>query len=240
MRPVVGINCNYGVKKGSQPRYYADRNYCTAVELEGGLPILLPTACIEGDHAEAYLSMLSGLVISGGTDVDPSRYGQELHPTTQLVVPEKEEFDLRLVRGALEMDMPVMGICYGEQLLNICLGGSLFQDMPSDLDAILEHNDPPGEYHKVLIEKDTILHRLLGVDVMDTNTIHHQSVDRLGDGLRVCARTKDGVVEAVESDRHRFVVGVQWHPERMLDQPSGRRLFSGFMKEARAYASRRV
>jgi putative glutamine amidotransferase len=240
VRPVIGINCNYGVKKGSQPRYYVDRAYCTAVELEGGLPILLPTACIEGDHAEAYLGMLSGLVISGGTDVDPSRYGQELHPTTQLVVPEKEEFDLRLVKGALEMDMPVMGICYGEQLLNICLGGSLFQDMPSDLDAILEHNDPPGGYHKVLIEKDTILYRLLGVDAMDTNSIHHQSVDRLGDGLRACARTEDGVVEAVESERHRFVLGIQWHPERVVDLPLGRRLFSGFMKEARAYASRRV
>lgn len=238
MRPVIGINCNYEVKDVPRPRYILDKDYCRAVELGGGVPVLIPAAyedCIEG-----LLGMLDGLILSGGRDIDPSRYGQEVHPSTVLVVPEKEEFDFKLVRSALKMDMPILGICYGEQLLNVGMGGSLYQDIPSDLDIPVNHCDPSGGRHKVFVEKNTMLHRLLGVDTIDTNSTHHQTIDRLGEGLRVCARAEDGMIEAVESVRHTFVLAVQWHPERMLEEPIERRLFSGFMKEVRAYASQRI
>lgn len=240
MRPVVGINCNYEVGEGARPRYFLDRDYCTAVELEGGVPLLLPASLMGDDCIDGLLGKLNGLVLSGGKDIDPSRYGQEVHPGMRPTVAEKEEFDFKLVEGALKMDMPILGICYGEQLINVSLGGSLVQDIASQLGASINHRDPSEGRHKVLIEKGTRLHRLLNVDVIDTNSAHHQAVDRLGDGLRVCARAEDGVIEAMESIRHTFVLAVQWHPERMLNEPIERRLFSEFMKEVRAYASQRI
>lgn len=240
MRPVIGINCNYEVREGTSPRYFLDEDYCAAVELAGGVPVLLPTLCREEDNTEGLLGMLDGLILSGGKDINPSRYGQERHKNTTPVVAEKEEFDFKLVRSALEMDMPILGICYGGQLLNVSLGGSLIQDIPSKLGTSIEHRNPPGGRHKVLIEKDTVLYRLLGVEAMETNSTHHQTIDRLGEGLRVCARAEDGVIEAVESERHTFVLAVQWHPERMLDEPTEKLLFSGFMKEVRYYASQKI
>lgn len=240
MRPVIGINCNYEAKEGVRPRYVLDRDYCTAVELEGGVPMLLPILFKEEDSITGLLGMLDGLILSGGRDIDPSRYGQEVHPSTVPVESDKEEFDFKLVRSALKMDIPILGICYGEQLLNVVLGGSLCQDIPPDSGTPVEHREASGGRHKVLVEKGTMLHRLLGVEAFNTNSTHHQSIDRLGEGLRVCARAEDGVIEAVESIRHTFVLAVQWHPERMLDEPTERRLFSGLMKEARAYASQKI
>ncbi|MCQ4574400.1 MAG: gamma-glutamyl-gamma-aminobutyrate hydrolase family protein [Candidatus Brocadiales bacterium] len=242
MRPVIGINCNYEeevvVVEDTRPRYYLDRDYCMAVELVGGIPVLLPR--VEEDGIENVLGMLDGLILSGGTDIDPSRYGQKAHPSMVPMPVEKEEFDFKLIRSALKLDMPILGICYGEQLLNVSLGGSLFQDIPAHMNTSINHRNPPGGRHKVLIEKGSRLHRMLGVDAVDTNSAHHQTVDRLGNGLKVCARTEDGVIEAVESDRHTFVVAVQWHPETMLDEPVERGLFSSFIKEVRAYASQRI
>ncbi len=239
MKPVVGINCNYEVKEGARPRHFLDRDYCTAVELHGGVPVLLPTSTEEGSVG-AFLGILNGLILSGSKDLNPSRYGQDAHPSTVPVVAEKEEFDIRLVRSALKMDMPVLGICYGEQLLNVSLGGSLFQDIPSHPGTSAEHHNPSGGRHKVFIERGTKLHRVLGVEAIETNSTHHQAVDRLGDGLKVCARAEDGVIEAIESKKHTFVLAVQWHPERMLDEPTEKLLFSGFMKEVRHYASQKT
>lgn len=240
MRPIIGINCDYEEGEGVRPRYFLNRDYCAAVELEGGIPVLLPVSQRDEGHIAGLLGMLNGLILSGGKDIDPSRYGQKAHPSIKPTMAEKEEFDFRLVEGALKMDMPILGICYGEQLINVSLGGSLVQDITSQLSASVNHSNPFGGHHKVLIEKGTRLHRLLGMETLDTNSSHHQAIDRPGGGLRVCARAEDGVIEAVESVRHTFVLAVQWHPERMLNDTVERRLFSEFMKEVRAYASQRI
>ncbi|MEE9199839.1 MAG: gamma-glutamyl-gamma-aminobutyrate hydrolase family protein [Candidatus Brocadiales bacterium] len=241
MKPVIGINSNYEAGRGdARPRYFLERDYCRAVELAGGVPVILPGLQAGEDCMEALLGMLNGLILSGGTDIDPSRYAQEPHPSMEPMAVEREEYDFRLVSGALKIDMPILGICYGEQLLNVCMGGSLVQDIPTHLESPIDHKNPPGGRHRVLIEKGTRLYRLLGVEALDTNSTHHQTIDRLGQGLKVCARSEDGVVEAVESQRHTFVLAVQWHPETMLDEPVERRLFSGFMKEVRAYAPQRI
>lgn len=242
MRPLIGINCDYKSDGCVRPYYFLERDYSRAVEQVGGMPILLPILNGRNGQVEELLGMLSGLILSGGKDINPSRYGQEQHPEARLVLvdAEKEEFDFKLTRAALELDMPILGICYGGQLLNVCLGGSLLQDIPAVPGTFIKHRSPSVGRHKVLIERGTLLHGLLGVETIDASSTHHQAIDRLGGGLRVCARAEDGLIEAVEGVRHRFVLAVQWHPERMLDEPLERRLFKGFIEEARAYALQRV
>jgi gamma-glutamyl-gamma-aminobutyrate hydrolase PuuD len=173
-----------------------------------------------------------GLLLTGGVDVDPALYGETPHAMTQPPVPGRDALELALLREALAGDLPVLAICRGQQLLNVCLGGSLLQHIDSD--AHVADATSASRWHDVSVEPETKLAAVLGAGRHSVNSRHHQAVtaDRVAPGLRVTALSDDGMVEGVEGAGHRWLVGVQWHPERLEDAPlfisDSRRLFEAF------------
>ncbi len=179
------------------------------------------------------LDDVRGLVLTGGVDIDPARYGEAPHPRAQAPDPARDEFELGLLDAALRRDLPVLAICRGHQLLNVCLGAGLLQHIEDWSHASQRDEERTSATHAVAVETESRLATWLGAGELVVNSRHHQGVvpQRLAAGLRVAALSPDGIVEAVESERHAWVIGVQWHPER--DEPqingfaaSGRRLFA--------------
>lgn len=192
-------------------------NYVEAVQRAGGLALMLPVdAYVTEDPAQA-LELLDGLVLAGGADIDPGSYGQSAHAETVDTVPERDAFELALTRGAIERDLPVLGICRGMQLINIACGGTLRQHLP-ELYGHEEHRRVIGSFegsdHDVALLEGSLAARAAGEAAQATKSHHHQGVDRLGEGLLVSGfSTLDELPEAIELPRRRFVLGVQWHPE---------------------------
>jgi putative glutamine amidotransferase len=190
--------------------------------------------------AVASLTDIAGLVLTGGEDVDPARFGEEPHPATGEPHDRRDAYEIALAREAHDRRIPTLAICRGLQVMNIALGGTLFQDIPTQFSRDIAH-DPAGRrtdrVHRITIEADSSLARIVGATSIFTNSSHHQAVQRLGRGLRVTAKGDDGVVEAVEPiDRAWWMVGVQWHPEELTATPEDwdRRLFAAFGDAVRA------
>jgi putative glutamine amidotransferase len=195
------------------------------------------------------MELADGLLLTGGEDVDPSRYGQKPHPKLQTVNHARDEMEFRALECALERSMPVFAICRGCQVVNVHFGGTLFQDLPSDKarGVIHEQNAPVNErWHGARVDRESRLHDLFSTEEFQINSFHHQGVDRLGEGLRPVAWAEDGLVEAFEAVDYPWVIGVQWHPERGEVWVDNERrhpdwhLFSAFAEEARTYAEKRV
>jgi putative glutamine amidotransferase len=230
-QPVIGLTLDHEPEGGYSkfPWYAIRENYCAAVRRAGGLPILLPH---EPDLAPAYLDMIDGLIVTGGGfDVDPALFGAESRHPSVKTKDRRTAFELAAARGALARDMPVLGICGGQQLLNVALGGTLIQHIPDEVPDCLPHRQPnprnePG--HRVLIVGGTLLHRITEIDSLAVNSAHHQAVRTAGPGLVVDAVAEDGVVEGIEDPRRRFCLGVQWHPEFELSD-GDRRIFLEFV-----------
>lgn len=184
-----------------------------------------------------------GLLLTGGDDVAPARYGEPRHPSVVEVAPERDAFEIALVAEARRRDMPIFAICRGIQVLNVACGGTLVQDIPSQIVTALNHTFkvPPHtsfEYaHEVWLENDSLLGRLMnerlaGADSVSVNSRHHQAIKELAPGFRVVATAPDGIVEAVEDPSQRFCLGVQWHPENFWRTGEFRPLFEGFLDAA--------
>jgi len=192
--------------------------------------------------ADAALGGVAGVLLTGGDDVDPARYGEAPHPTTVPVEPGRDEFEIALVRAARERRLPIFAICRGVQLLNVACGGTLVQDIPSSVSGGVKHSlmVPPHTAcalaHEVWIEKDTLLSRLLADrisgDSCEVNSRHHQSVKSVASGFGVSATAPDGVIEAIEDPGLPFCLGVQWHPENFWRTGEFRALFEGFVEAA--------
>jgi putative glutamine amidotransferase len=233
--PLIGVTLDAEPAGGwsKLPWYAIRQNYLSAIAAAGGLPVALPH---EPHLAEAYLDRIDGLLVTGGAfDVDPSLYGGgPAHPTVALKS-GRTAFELAVTRGALARDMPVLGICGGEQLLAVAFGGSLIQHIPDSIAAALAHEQPnprtePG--HDIAVAAGTLLARITGAARMAVNSAHHQAVERPGPGARVNAVAPDGVIEGIEHPGHRFALGVQWHPEYSVD-PADHRIFDAFVEAAR-------
>lgn len=233
MKPIIGINCDYG-EAGKQPYSFTYRNYSEAVISACGIPLLLPVIKDKNDVA-CFLKRIDGLLLTGGNDVPPQRYKEERHQKTVCVHPDKDISDTILVSAALQMGKPILAICYGAQIVNVVLGGSLIQDIPSEGISSLVHKDLRNEKytHWVTVGKDSLLHEIIGDVCIETNSVHHQAIHELGKGLVATAHTSDGIIEAVELDEYPFFLGVQWHPERMTHYPCHRALFSAFVKASK-------
>lgn len=229
MRPVIGINCELEEIRQRMRATLSDE-YVRAVSGAGGLPVLLPHLGTREEWREA-LSLVDGLLLSGGDDLDPALYGQERHPAADLLPDRKQASDLALMDVLFERGTPALGICYGAQLLSVWRGGSLVQDIPSIVGTRVAH--AKGARHEVEVEPASRLARILGGARLPVLSWHHQSVDRPGARVRVVARSEDGVVEAVEDEEHPWLLAVQWHPERMPDAPEQRRLFEALVEAAR-------
>lgn len=234
-RPVIGITtyaqeASWGVWR--LPAALIPLDYVDAVERAGGRPVLIPPS---ETGVEETLDTLDGIVFSGGADVDPSLYGAEPHPETDAPQTRRDAGELALLRGALERDMPVLAVCRGFQLLNVARGGDLVQHLPERVGHD-EHKQVPGEFavHPVEVEQGTRLAAIVGVRA-EVTSHHHQALGRVGEGLVEVAWAADGTLEAVEDPSHRFVLGVQWHPEAGEDAA----LFEALVEEARAYRGAR-
>ncbi len=194
--------------------------YTRAIQRAGGTPVIIPPVMHETDWP-VLLERLDGLLLSGGEDIAPARYGQPLESWTGLVDEERDYAELGLVRSWLELGKPVLAICRGHQLLNVALGGTLYQDIMTQVANALDHAYVPGRpmedpVHDVDIQSGSALARILGGEHFAVNSAHHQAAWQPGHGLEIVAHAPDGIVEATELKNHPFCLSVQWHPEAML------------------------
>jgi putative glutamine amidotransferase len=232
-RPVVGITLAFDTE--NLWRFTVRQDYVRSVELEGGLPIVI--APTKPSDAPELLDKVHALVMTGGSDVDPSLYGETPHPKLGTVVRERDEFEIALCREALRRDMPLLAICRGQQVLNVALGGTLVQDIPSEVVGAANH-DPATERwqtaHDVRILPGTRLRAILARDKVAVNSFHHQAVKKIGQGLVISAcSASDSIVEGVEAPAKRFAIGVQWHPEGFWREEDGfHPLFAALVKAA--------
>lgn len=218
--PVIGITLDFETAPtySKMPWYALRENYCTSVSRFGALPLPLPH---EVAHVEQYLGMIDGLMITGGAfDVSPEYYGEKTTSDKVSTKDARTAFEFAITKGAMERKIPILGICGGEQLLNVVLGGTLIQHIPDSIPNALEHEQKnprtePG--HEVAITPGTLLHKIAGSAKANVNTAHHQAVGRLAPGAVVNATSSDGVIEGIEFPAHPFCLGVQWHPEYFVD-----------------------
>ncbi len=243
MRPLIGITTSdvYAERGKLYHRVYAASAY--AIADAGGLPVYIPTGLEESILHELY-ERLDAVLLPGGPDVDPVEYGQERHPQTKVIDVGRDALELTLARWTVADDRPLFGICRGHQVMNVALGGTLVQDIPSQVDTTLTH-DLPDEYprstrlHNVEISPDSRLASILGTTRVTVNSLHHQSVQAPAPGVNLTAYAPDGVVEALEMPNKHFVLSVQWHPEDLYqDDTMMSRLFTEFVNAARESATR--
>ena len=236
--PLIGVSTSITVGGAGPERAYVNSTYLHAIQQAGGVPVLLPPQ-LSGASLSRLLRGLDGLLLTGGGDVDPALFGEAPHPKLYDVAPSRDTVETTSVRVALDRRLPILAICRGVQVLNVALGGSLYQDVGSDPGTSLRHSqDAPRDEpsHKVLIEPASRLAKTLGADEIEVNSMHHQAVKQLGAGLRAVAWAPDQLVEGLElADASRFVLGVQWHPEELVAQSEpARRLFTALVTHARA------
>jgi putative glutamine amidotransferase len=238
-KPVRG--CTVAVTASIRPdgdtnRVRLTAAYVTALENAGLIPLIVPPLS-RGDAAAAILDSVSGLVLTGGEDVDPARYGEKRHEKVRSVNAARDATEASLIEQAKAQGKPVLAICRGIQILNVALGGTLVQDIPSQIGTTIGHDDDTprdARSHAISIDPGSLIARAVGADNVIVNSFHHQSVDRVAAGMRVTARSPDGVIEGMEStDDDWWVMAVQWHPEEMTDSPEpwDRGLFNAFARK---------
>jgi putative glutamine amidotransferase len=234
-RPIIGIttyltSATFGVWE--EEAALVPVAYVRAVEAAGGRALLVPPST---EAIPETLDAFDGLLFSGGSDLDPETYGQELHAETNGIVPERDSAEIALLQAALERDMPVLAVCRGSQVLNVALGGDLVQHLP-EVVGDEKHKHTPGVFadHDVEVLPRTRVHQILG-DHAPVKSHHHQGYGRLGEGLQEAARAEDGTVEALEDPSRRFALGVLWHPEAGEDFA----LFEALVAEASRYHEER-
>lgn len=234
-RPLIGVNTTFernaeGEITAIKPKYWR------AIERAGGVPVLIPQL-EDAEALRAALDCVDGFVMIGGYDLKGERWGERTLPQVTPIEPEREATDFALLKLLKEMNKPTLAICLGCQELNVACGGTLYQDLPTDGPAsTVQHKDSDGVVprHAVEIEPGSRVAKALGADGrIEVNSRHHQGIARIGDGLRVTARSEDGLAEALEFEGHSFLVGVQWHPEEMTDDGRQLALFAGLIEAAR-------
>jgi len=243
-RPVIGITAGLILREaGRDSSQYVSvgcgRSYVTEVVRAGGLAVLLPPVA-EREAARTAVETMNGLLLSGGGDLASLEFGAEPHPRVRLVDPARDRMEIEAIRLAWRRGLPILGICRGIQVLNVALGGDLIQDIPAQVKGAIRHwssDLAPCLSHSVKVEKQSLLASLLGAGKVAVNSSHHQAVGgRLAKGLRVTARAADGVIEAIEADDGRPVLGVQFHPEDIAgEHPRFRAIFDWLIAQARRY-----
>lgn len=236
-RPLIGLTCSV---------YHDHRNWkfnraydgnVVAIEQAGGLPVLIPST-LQGDTLRTIYERLDGVLLPGGGDVDPQIYHAQQHAKTILIDRQRDESEMQMTRWAVAEKLPVLGICRGHQVFNVALGGTLIQDIPSAISTdlrhdILDHEPRSLRLHHVDITPHSKLAQVLGTTRAVVNSLHHQSIEQIADGVQITAYAPDGIIEAVEVPEHPFALTVQWHPEDMIeDDETMRRLFRAFVEAA--------
>ena len=251
MAPVIGITATLRedvdcVTERPLDRFVgADFDYVEGVAEAGGAPVVLPPVA-GARAAEDLLDGMDGLLLSGGSDLDPGYYGEEPVPELGVTMPERDAFEIALLEHALRRQIPIFGVCRGMQILNVALGGTLYQDLPSQMDhlVLLGHRQETPRWqptHEVEVDGSSRVAKVMGTDELKVNSFHHQAIKGLGRGLVAVACSPDGVTEAVESGdlSKRWMIGVQWHAEAMRDAgPEHQKLFEAHVSAAERHALR--
>ncbi len=227
---IVGITTD---PRGQGGAFEVSADYVACVRRAGGAAVLLPPG---ETRWRSWLSSIDALIITGGGDIDPSRYGGRLHPSVEEVNPERDQSEIALAREVVARGLPCLCICRGAQILNVAFGGSLIEHLPEATDGRVHHFDPAGGFvaHRVQIRGGSRLSALLSVEAVTVMSSHHQAVSHPGRGLSSVATAGDGVIEAVEMEGQPWLVAVQWHPEvAAVKETSGQRLFDAVVGEAR-------
>ena len=243
MKPLIGISCSIDATDSGAQKETLNDAYFAAVERAGGLPVIIPNT-LDPDLQIEIAKRLDGVIISGGPDMDPRRYGSRVNAKVSKIYPRRDAAEFSLIKYVIEeSDIPVLGICRGIQSLNAVMGGDLIVDLPTD--GYLLHSManiyPRGEEaHDIRVEKDTKLFQVLGSETIGANSYHHQAVKTPAPGFKVTAYSiPDNVIEAIELPGERFVVGVQWHPEEMVRHEAHQNLFRTLVKEAAKTAEKK-
>ncbi|QEL20006.1 gamma-glutamyl-gamma-aminobutyrate hydrolase family protein [Limnoglobus roseus] len=242
-RPVIGIVMqSQSAIPGERPAaWLMSQRYIEVLESFGAVPWLIPLLTNDSDTLREIFERLDGLFLAGGADIEPSRYGEATRPVCGGTDANRDAVEISLIRQALESRTPIFGICRGLQILNVACGGSLYQDIATQVPAAIKHDftaaqqhlDRTAQVHDVTVKAGSRLADLLGSAVLPVNSIHHQAVKDLGKDLIATAFSPDGVIEGVEGTTGGYVLAVQWHPEELVETtPAMRRLFSDFVTAA--------
>lgn len=223
MRPIIGVTPYMEI---DQSRYMVSNANIKAIYEAGGMPFILPYVLQEQDLNQI-TSQLDGLYLTGGDDIDPTLFGEEPHPKLGSIIPNRDRFEIALTKKMLTINKPILAVCRGSQILNIAAGGDMYQDIYTQINQpLLQHSQKaPREHgsHFVYVTKGSLLHQVTGGETLRVNSVHHQANRDVPPSLQITGKASDGIIEAIESKEHRFVLGVQWHPESMAlagDAPS--------------------
>lgn len=237
-KPIIGISGSIikdqgGIFPGYQ-RAYVNNDYVRAVNKNGAIAIILPPSSVE--NAGQLIASVDGLILSGGQDVNPFSYGEEIQQKCGAIFPARDEFEFALLREAEKRRIPVLGICRGLQIMNVYRGGKLYQDISYRDMPTLRHfqlQDPPIPTHQIQIVKDSLLNKIIKKNEIVVNSFHHQLVKSVPTSLKISGMTSDGVVEAFEDPKYEFFMGVQFHPEMLIDSvESANKIFSEMIEAA--------
>ena len=216
MKPVIGVTMSINFK---DKRFYVNDTYVEAVTAAGGIPVMLAPQ-LDEDYVYGAIDKLDGLLLSGGGDIDPAFFNEEDMDLSKNMSRKRDIMELKFVKAAAGMDMPILGICRGCQIINVAMGGSLYQDI-SLKKGVFNHEqnrDEPGwyPYHDIILDEGSKIYGILGQRTISVNSLHHQAIKQPGEGIKITASSRDGVAEVIEDTVHTFILGVQFHPEKMF------------------------
>lgn len=239
--PIIGISASMLVTEDGSclgnEQAYVNKHYVKALTAVGAAPLLLPIVEDNDSLIRVQLQQIDGLLLSGGYDVNPLLYGEEPLPQLEYILPERDEYEIKLIHLALEMNKPILGICRGLQILNVAFGGTLYQDLSQFSMKHFKHQQKSKTdtaSHTVEFTPHTKLQSIMGIDATKINTFHHQAIKDLAPGFVVNAKAKDGIVEGIEKIGEQFVIGLQWHPEMMAERDTSMlKIFRNFVSFAK-------
>lgn len=248
MKPLIGITTVGEKYERFGYRYYSPKSYAEAILKAGGLPVLIPLIVMETQDTEVLRGIyerLDGVLIPGGGDIHPEYYQQYITPEILKIDRTRDLVEINLAKWAYEDKRPLLGICRGQQVINVALGGTLIHDIPSQNNTPISHDQPvdisPSVLiHEVMIDTDSKLANLLDTTTIKVNSLHHQSIDAVASVLKVTAHAEDGIIEAVEAPDAAFYLGVQWHPEWLTTDPAMQKLFKAFIAACEVEAQKKA
>ena len=237
--PIIGISGSIIVEEGGDfpgfERAYVNDDYIQSVADLGAIPMILPLV-YDDEIIKLQVESIDALILSGGHDVNPLLWQEQPHTKLQAILPKRDTFDMKLLEYALELKKPILGICRGEQVINVYAGGNLYQDLSLSKNSYIKHNQvhlPYAPTHNIEIIQNTKLYDILKEDSIVVNSFHHMAVKEVAPGYIVSAISKDGIVEGIEKEGEDFVLGVQWHPEMMRKDSGMKKIFKALINEAR-------
>jgi putative glutamine amidotransferase len=233
LKPLIGLTTSRMLNPLGDPAVGMNASYSNSITEAGGVPILIPLS-LNNDDEDLLLSRLDGVLFTGGYDIDPRLYGNPFHPKAKGIDADRDRLEIHLVQAIIRLGKPFFGICRGCQVINVALGGTLYEDLSDQRPGDIQHDNHhhPRNYlaHQVTIQSKSQLSGILGKKTVQVNSLHHQGVNRLANSLNAIAHAPDGLIEAIELSSYPFGMAVQWHPEELQEYQLMRGLFQAFVK----------